>query len=130
MNDKQAVQFLIDRAGSIAAAAHALGGIGTKRLLNWRRRGISARYRPAFLIVANAYGAALGPEWLTADVPKRIVGPTPKPERTSNGRASPRKRKAQVKVEGKGGGKRSRPQQRRRASRRRPTGRGVSAVAL
>jgi hypothetical protein len=129
MNDRQAVQFLIKRAGSIAAAAHALGGISTKRLLNWRRRGISARYRPAFLIVANAYGCGLGPEWLTADVPKRIAGPTPTERSTSNGRASPRsKRKAQVKVQGKG--KRSRPQQRGRASRRRPAGRGVSAVAI
>ena len=90
MRDDELINFLIDATGGAPAAARALGGVTTKRMFNWRRRGIPFRYRPAFFIVANRHGAKLPRSWLDQSVPS-VVEPQPNWRKT-NGGESPKQR--------------------------------------
>jgi hypothetical protein len=73
MSDKELVNFLIAMTGGPARAAHALGGITTQRLFNWRRRGIPFRYRPAFRTFAERHGVDLPAAWLDAPPPVLLI---------------------------------------------------------
>jgi hypothetical protein len=110
MSDKDLVNFLIAQAGSAKLAARDLG-VSKQRLFNWRTRGISFRYRPAFLTVANRHGANLPLTWLDVSVPSVLEEEQDQPRSTTDGRESPRKRAQKAQ-----GSKRKGPQQPSRAA--------------
>lgn len=63
MRDEKAIDFLVEKLGSQAALAAAVG-VKRQNITNWYDRGISATKRPLVWSMINDNGGNLPREWL------------------------------------------------------------------